>query len=143
MDNLIVAGGAVLEALRMGDPSDAGVRRAAREGASDVDLFVIADDDDTARATFDNILVYLRSRLAEIVPGPGDPRHVEVDGIPEVGDVEADGNLRPLELPQTDRDPPFVLREKKLLVTRTARAVTFVCGWPQRHLQLILRIVHK
>ena len=139
MDNLIVAGGAVLEALRMGDPSDAGVRRAAREGASDVDLFVIADDDDTARATFDNILVYLRSRLAEIVPGPGDPRHVEVDGIPEVGDVEADGNLRPLELPQTDRDPPFVLREKKLLVTRTARAVTFVCGWPQRHLQLILR----
>ena len=139
MDNLIVAGGAVLEALRMGDPSDAGVRRAAREGASDVDLFVIADDDDKARATFDNILVYLRSRLAEIVPGPGDPRHVEVDGIPEVGDVEADGNLRPLELPQTDRDPPFVLREKKLLVTRTARAVTFVCGWPQRHLQLILR----
>ena len=35
--------------------------------------------------------------------------------------------------------PPFVMSCKKVLVVRSKAALTIVAGWPQRHIQFILR----
>lgn len=114
MTNLVVAGGAVLSSMLI--PSEFGTTHpdAFRVGASDVDLFIVADDDEAALACYERVLRHLTTRLADAAT------HVQDDD--GFGD-----NFEP------------VLSERKLLVTRTKYAVTFVAGWPQRHLQLVLR----
>ena len=114
MTNLVVAGGAVLSSLLIPSEFRATHPEAFRLGASDVDLFIVADDDAAALACYERVLRHLTTSLADPNRGTQDD-----DGF---GD-----NFEP------------VLSERKLLVTRTKYAVTFVAGWPQRHLQLVLR----
>ena len=72
MSNLVVAGGAVLAALTLGDATDANVSRDAaravlrdaRETTSDVDLFVVADSDAQAQAVYQRVLRHFAARIA-------------------------------------------------------------------------------
>jgi hypothetical protein len=114
---LIVAGGIVLNALLLGDPSDLEVQRVARKGTSDIDLFCIAADEDSAQSAFQTLFNHLKRKVAE-----SDVRDDDDDVVR-----------------QSDGLPPFTIRQRNLLVARTALAVTFVVGWPQRHIQLTLR----
>ena len=86
---LIIAGGMVLKALLLGDPNDRAVQETARQGTSDIDLFCIAVDEDSAQSAFQTLLNHLKKKVAE----------------------------------------SDTIHERKLLVARTARAVTFVVGW--------------
>ena len=62
MTNLVVAGGAVVEALALRH-ADANASRATAS-RSDIDLFVVCADEETARATFARVLEHMRARLA-------------------------------------------------------------------------------
>tara|TARA_B110001452_G_scaffold265579_1_gene270517 strand:+ start:2846 stop:4624 length:1779 start_codon:yes stop_codon:yes gene_type:complete len=69
MTNLVIAGGAVLEALTLkdlpGDPETVeGIPEAtARDGSADIDLFVVADDEQQARAAFNRVFAHLKRNL--------------------------------------------------------------------------------
>ena len=69
MTNLVVAGGAVLEALTLkhvlGDTGlrDESVREQAQQGTADIDVFIVADDEQTARAAFDRVFAHLKHNL--------------------------------------------------------------------------------
>ena len=69
MTNLVVAGGAVLEALTLkhvlGDTGldDNLVREQAQKGTADIDLFIVAEDEQTARAAFDRVFAHLKHNL--------------------------------------------------------------------------------
>jgi hypothetical protein len=120
MNNLVVAGGAVLAALTLGDASDENesrdaaraALRDARETTSDIDLFVVADSDAQAQAVYQRVLRHFAARIA---------------AVQELPDFE-----------EGEHVPPYKVC-KQLLVVRSAKAVTFVAGYPQRHVQLILR----
>ena len=72
--DLVVAGGAVLHALLLdntvGDDTAAIRARAkAARGSSDVDIFVVAEEEATARAAFDRVVAHFKARLAaDVLP---------------------------------------------------------------------------
>ena len=113
MTNLIVAGGAVLQALLLSNPNPPGereqqkVRNQAQAGHSDVDFFVVADEEASARAAFDRLVSHVKARLAERPVWPDD---------------QTDGN---------NLDP-----HTELLVYRSRMAVTIYAGHPQRTVQV-------
>ena len=80
LTNLVVAG-AVGHALKLGDTTDAIVRERAKDPtwSADVDLFIVADDEAIARATFDRAYEHLitlnRPGHARIAPEDGRPAH--------------------------------------------------------------------
>eukprot|EP00978_Attheya_sp_CCMP212_P004535 scaffold9878_cov45-Attheya_sp.AAC.4 len=90
MENVVIAGGSVLQCLLRDHAT------IDEQNSSDIDVFVVADSDEKAKATFDRILQHLSRR-----DGSG------VD-------------------------------HNEMLVSRSAFAVTFCVGKPQRHIQLIL-----
>ena len=67
MTDMVIAGGSVVKALRMGDPTDEEVQLEARQGTSDIDIFCTAEDPATAMATFQRLLAHVKSRLVEVV----------------------------------------------------------------------------
>ena len=75
MTNLVVAGGAVFHALLLGNPvgdnaAARTVRREAADGKSDIDIFIVAEDEATARAAFDRVVAHFKARLAaDALPG--------------------------------------------------------------------------
>ena len=60
MTNLVVAGGAVVQALMIKEDE---LRHASREGSADIDLFIVAPDEATARATCDRVYAHFRRGL--------------------------------------------------------------------------------
>ena len=64
MTNLVVAGGAVLHALILGDPNHQRVRAQAEEGGADIDIFIVAEEESVARAAFDRVVGHFKARLA-------------------------------------------------------------------------------
>ena len=100
LTNLVVAGGAVGYAFHIGDTTNARVREKAKDLMCqlDVDLFIVADDEAIARATFDRVYEHLITRI---------------------------------RLGMHDH--------RQLLILRTALAVSFYAGHPQRTIQIILR----
>jgi hypothetical protein len=115
MTNLIVAGGAVLQALLLSNPNPPGereqqrARKKAQAGHSDIDLFVVAEEEASARAAFDRLVSHIKARLAERPVWPDD---------------HTDGN---------DLGP-----HTELLVYRSRMAVTIYAGHPQRTVQVTL-----
>ena len=96
-----MAGGAVLRALLGTTP---------RTCEGDLDLFIVADDEATARATYDRVL-----------------RHLA-------------GQRRPANnAGNNNNNNNNSITHHQLLVVRSAFAVTFAAAYPQRNLQLILR----
>lgn len=73
MSHLCIAGGAVLRALMMGEPSEEEEIERARQGASDIDFFVVADDELIARAAFDRLFAHLKARYAVRTRRSSDP----------------------------------------------------------------------
>ena len=63
LTNIVVAGGAIMHVLMLGD-STTEASNEARLGSADVDLFIVADDDATARAAFFRVYAHLKGRLA-------------------------------------------------------------------------------
>lgn len=63
LTNIVVAGGAIMHVLMLGD-STTEASDEARLGSADVDLFIVADDDTTARAAFFRVYAHLKGRLA-------------------------------------------------------------------------------
>lgn len=124
MTNLVVAGGAVHRALLMGKPQDKEVIEKARKGATDIDLFIVADDEVTAQAAFERVYAHLLGRFDHVA-------NDEADEDAEQRDVDA--------AEHQSGEPPFRMKEWAMLVTRSRYAVTFAAGWPQRHVQVILR----
>jgi hypothetical protein len=59
MENIVVAGGSIVRALQ-----DSG----RETNGADVDIFIIADDDDTARATYQRILQHVKERNVQGIP---------------------------------------------------------------------------
>ena len=129
MTNLVVAGGAVHRALLMGKPQDTETIEKARKGATDIDLFIVANDEASARAAFDRVYAHLLARFDLVANDV------------EMGDFEVEGaQRREVDIPEHDSgEPPFRMKEWAMLVTRSRYAVTFAAGWPQRHVQVILR----
>jgi hypothetical protein len=132
--NFVIAGGAVLRALCcMGDPSSNGVKDEAREGSSDIDIFVISDSEDGAKEVFERIYSALRAACASVSStaariSPEDSfQLVDEQGLPRTASARRDDG----------RD--LTMRSQHMLVTRSRYAITFVTGWPQRHIQLVLR----
>lgn len=126
MTNMVIAGGSVVRALTMGDPTEGEVQSDARKGSSDIDIFCTANDPATAMATFQRLLSHVKSRLVDVVDA-------SVQANPDVEDWEERSQQ------QADGQPPFVMSCKQVLVTRTKATLTIVAGWPQRHIQFILR----
>ena len=77
-------------------------------------------------ATFQRLLAHVKNRLVEMVD-------IAVERDPTVSDFE--------DREQEDADglPPFTFDCKKVLVTRSKNCLTISVGWPQRHIQFILR----
>ena len=106
MTNLVVAGGAVLEALTLkhvlGDTGldDNLVREQAQKGTADIDLFIVAEDEQTARAAFDRVFAHLKHNL--------------------------------------DRT-----EHHQLLVLRSPMAVSFYAAFPNRTIQVVLRLPYR
>ena len=142
MSNLVIAGGSVLAALTLGDPNEEervvgadgrasmkpaaaarAVWRDARQTSSDIDMFIVADSDEQAQAVYRRVLQHFATRIAAVQQLPDDE--------PEWPDLMGWDHLVSLK-------PPYKVC-KQLLVVRTSKAVTFVAGYPQRHVQLILR----
>ena len=73
MTNLVVAGGAVLRALLLKDTeaenddefSTVAFSSEAHQGSADVDLWIVADDADTARATFERVLAHVAAKYRD------------------------------------------------------------------------------
>ena len=63
LTNIVVAGGAIMHVLMLGD-STTEASDEARLGSADVDLFIVADDDASARAAFFRVYAHLKARLA-------------------------------------------------------------------------------
>ena len=80
----------------------------------------------TATDTFQRLLAHVKARLCQVVD--------------ETWAAAPDVHWSEHRL-QEDADglPPFVMGIKKLLVTRTKNTLTIVAGWPQRHIQFVLR----
>ena len=119
MTNLCIAGGAVLRALTMGNPLEKSEIEDARTGASDIDFFVVADDEQSARAAFDRLFAHLKARYA-LVPN----KRCWLD--------DADDPQPLLEKDRgshEDGEPPFRLPDDSMLVVRSKFAVTFAAGW--------------
>ena len=127
MTGLCIAGGAVLRALMMGAPTEEDEIEKARKGASDVDFFIVADDESSAQAAFDRLFAHLKARY-DVVPNHEYWR--QENGEPRLEKDRGDHD---------DGEPPFRLATDAMLVVRSRFAVTFAAGWPQRHIQVILR----
>jgi hypothetical protein len=143
--HLVAAGGIVQRALLLGDPDDQAVQAEARKGKSDVDLFLVVPPNsgkeagqELGKRAFRGVLEHLTGRLRAIDQGRG----VDIQPAALARDVRlamSDGTIAHTNRMCPDGLPPFAMRNGgQILVVRSKQAITFVAGWPQRHIQLIL-----
>lgn len=117
---LVIAGGSIQRVLtEYGDPHSRRFQESMREESSDIDLFLVVahgeSADEAGVRAHQAILEHIATRL-------------DIQGHVEGRDELSDGV------------PPFVMRNGgKILVVRSTNAITYVVGWPQRHLQLVLK----
>ena len=132
-------------ALLLGDPDDEAVQAEARKGKSDVDLFLVVPPNsgkeagqELGKRAFRGVLEHLTGRLRAIDQGRG----VDIQPAALARDVRlamSDGTIAHTNRMCPDGLPPFAMRNGgQILVVRSKQAITFVAGWPQRHIQLIL-----
>ena len=128
--NLVLAGGAVHACLGLGDPRDRETQRTARRGASDLDLFVVAPaaDAGAGERVAQRVFRHLCDRLRAMAT-------TRLTRYIDDNDEQTQTTFAGLHAHESDPG----LSTPSLLVSRSQYALTFVVGWPQRHVQLILR----
>ena len=132
----------MLTALTMGDPADAATRLCAREGSTDIDLFVVADDEKHAQKAFKRVYTHLKSRLSEIAM-----IEQEVGDVPQHGFTMRHRKVHPTRCTfgrdEHNNSPRSSIRRdasphshrrcatSQMLLVRSQKCVTFFTGWPQ------------